>query len=153
MDLLGCADLGDVERLVRDSATWALVDEVAISVVGPVLAAHASDPTCRRTVQRWAVDPDFWVRRTLLLSPLLQVRALPQEPEPLEEAQAALLSEWEAWASGMVEEREFFIRKAIGWVLRDISRRRPTWVREWLDRYGEKASGVTRREAVKYLTE
>ncbi len=51
----------------------------------------------------------------------------------------------------MLEEREFFIRKAIGWILRDTGRRRPDLVYEWLLPRAPRASGVTIREAVKYL--
>jgi 3-methyladenine DNA glycosylase AlkD len=53
----------------------------------------------------------------------------------------------------MLEEREFFIRKAIGWVLRDTSKKRPELVYEWLLPRAVRASGVTVREAVKYLSE
>jgi 3-methyladenine DNA glycosylase AlkD len=53
----------------------------------------------------------------------------------------------------MLEEKEFFIRKAIGWVLRDTSRKRPELVFDWLLPRAAHASGVTTREAVKYLTE
>lgn len=52
----------------------------------------------------------------------------------------------------MLDEREFFVRKAIGWVLRDTSRKRPDLVFEWLLPRAARASGVTRREAVKYLS-
>jgi 3-methyladenine DNA glycosylase AlkD len=51
----------------------------------------------------------------------------------------------------MLEEREFFIRKAIGWVLRDTARRRPSLVAGWLAPRVHRASGVTVREAVKPL--
>jgi hypothetical protein len=49
-------------------------------------------------------------------------------------------------------EREFFIRKAIGWVLRDTGRRRPDLVYEWLLPRAARASAVTIREAVKPLS-
>ena len=52
----------------------------------------------------------------------------------------------------MLEERVFWIRKAIGWVLRDTSRRRPDLVFDWLLPRAHRASGVTLREAVKHLT-
>jgi 3-methyladenine DNA glycosylase AlkD len=52
----------------------------------------------------------------------------------------------------MLDEKEFFVRKAIGWVLRDTSRRRPELVYEWLLPRAARASGVTLREAVKYLS-
>ena len=51
----------------------------------------------------------------------------------------------------MLEEREFFIRKAIGWVLREAGKRRPDDVAAWLAPRTDRASGVTMREAVKYL--
>jgi 3-methyladenine DNA glycosylase AlkD len=52
----------------------------------------------------------------------------------------------------MLEEREFFIRKAIGWVLREVSKTRPALVRGFLARHRDRASGLTLREATKYLT-
>jgi len=53
----------------------------------------------------------------------------------------------------MLPETEFFIRKAIGWVLRDTARKRPDMVFEWLLPRASRASGVTLREAVKPLSE
>ena len=52
----------------------------------------------------------------------------------------------------MLAEREFFIRKAIGWVLRETGKRQPDLVYEWLRPRCAMASGVTVREAVKYLS-
>ena len=54
-------------------------------------------------------------------------------------------------ADRMLDEREFFIRKAIGWVLREAGKRRPDDVTAWLAPRTGRASGVTMREAVKYL--
>jgi 3-methyladenine DNA glycosylase AlkD len=51
----------------------------------------------------------------------------------------------------MLDEKEFFIRKAIGWVLRETAKRRPDEVYEWLAPRAHRSSGVTIREAVKYL--
>jgi 3-methyladenine DNA glycosylase AlkD len=53
----------------------------------------------------------------------------------------------------MLEEKEFFIRKAIGWVLRDTGRKRPAIVFDWLLPRAGRASGVTLREAVKPLSD
>ena len=57
------------------------------------------------------------------------------------------------YADAMLAEREFFIRKAIGWVLREVARRRPELVAAWLGPRVHLASGVTVREAVKPLSE
>jgi 3-methyladenine DNA glycosylase AlkD len=51
----------------------------------------------------------------------------------------------------MLDEKEFFIRKAIGWVLREVGKRRPGEVTNWLAPRTHRASGVTMREATKYL--
>lgn len=52
----------------------------------------------------------------------------------------------------MLEEKEFFVRKAIGWALRETARRRPGEVYDWLLPRAGRTSGVTMREAVKYLS-
>ena len=51
----------------------------------------------------------------------------------------------------MLEEKEFFVRKAIGWILREVSKKDPDWVSEWLAPRAARCSGVTWREATKYL--
>ncbi len=51
----------------------------------------------------------------------------------------------------MLDEKEFFIRKAIGWVLREVGKKRPDEVVAWLAPRTDRASGVTMREAVRYL--
>jgi 3-methyladenine DNA glycosylase AlkD len=53
----------------------------------------------------------------------------------------------------MLGEKEFFIRKAIGWVLRDTAKKRPAMVYEWLLPRVGRVSGVTMREAIKPLSE
>jgi len=55
------------------------------------------------------------------------------------------------YADAMLDDKEFFIRKAVGWVLREHGKRRPDQVYEWLLPRSTRASGVTLREAVKYL--
>ncbi|HEX2141505.1 MAG TPA: DNA alkylation repair protein [Candidatus Limnocylindria bacterium] len=135
--LLTPADLCFVERLLRESRTWALVDGISTDVAGAILAA---DPEGTRSVlDRWATDADFWVRRASLLSELRPLR------------RGAPLEPFLRRADAMLDEREFFIRKAIGWVLREVGKRRPTEVVAWLEPRITRASGVTVREAVKYL--
>ena len=51
----------------------------------------------------------------------------------------------------MLDEREFFIRKAIGWVLRETAKKQPDLVADWLAPRVHRVSGVTIREAVKWL--
>jgi 3-methyladenine DNA glycosylase AlkD len=135
--LLAPADLVLLERLIRDSGTWALVDELAVHAVGPLVARH---PRLEARLDRWVRDDDFWVRRASLLAHLLPLRR-----------GAGDFDRFARRADRLLEEREFFIRKAIGWVLRDTSRRRPREVAAWLLPRAARASGLTVREATKHL--
>ncbi len=139
VDLLSPADLSLLERLLRESRTWALVDGLAPYVVGPLLAGH---PRIEVTVQGWADDSDFWLRRAALLAYLLPMR----RGEAVHERFAAV-------ADRLLEDREFFVRKAIGWVLRERSKKLPDEVFAWLAPRRERASRLTLREASKYLPE
>jgi 3-methyladenine DNA glycosylase AlkD len=135
--LLSSADLSLLERLLRDSHTWALVDGLSGDVVGAILAADEDGTS--RVLDRWATDADFWIRRAALLAWLRPLRA------------GAPLDRFLAYADAMLDEKEFFIRKAIGWVLREVGKRWPDEVAAWLAPRTHRASGVTMREAVKYL--
>ena len=61
--------------------------------------------------------------------------------------------EFAEYADAMLDEEEFFIRKAIGWVLREVSKHSPDLVFEWMQPRVAMASSVTFREATKYLPE
>jgi len=134
--LLSAADLPLVERLIRESRTWAYVDALAGDVVGGILVA---DLGVEATLDRWAADADCWIRRSSLLAELRPLRA------------GADLGPFLRRADAMLDEKEFFIRKAIGWVLREVGKRRPAEVVAWLAPRTDRASGVTMREAVRYL--
>jgi len=138
-DLLGPDDLGLVDELLRQSGTWALVDWLCTKVAAPLVER---DPALKRTLKAWARDDDFWLRRSSMLSLLPALRR--------GEGDFELFSRF---ASRMVEEGEFFIRKAIGWVLRDTSKKRPGLAYEFLSAYIDRVSGLTLREGSKYLPE
>jgi 3-methyladenine DNA glycosylase AlkD len=135
-DLLA-RDAALVERLIRESGTWALVDDLAGKVMGRLVERHSE---LGATLDRWASDGDFWIRRSALLALL----------GPLRRGEGDF-DRFGRYADSMLAEREFFIRKAIGWVLRDTGRRRPDLVAGWLAPRAARASGVTMREAVKPL--
>ena len=136
--LLGADDLGLIEELLRRSGTWALVDWICTKVAAPVVARA---PRASKVLERWSRDADFWMRRAAMLTLLPELRA--------GRGDFALFARF---ASRMVGEREFFIRKAIGWVLRDVSRKRPELAFAFLAEHIDRVSGLTLREGAKYLT-
>jgi 3-methyladenine DNA glycosylase AlkD len=134
---LGPGHLATLLRWVRGMACWAHVDWIATKLVGAVIARH---PTERDRLSRWARDPHLWVRRTALLAQLDELRSGGGD-----------FALFEQIAAPMLAEKEFFIRKAIGWVLRETARRRPELVRRFIAAHGAEMSGLTRREASKYV--
>jgi 3-methyladenine DNA glycosylase AlkD len=136
--LLDTDDVPLLERWLRESRTWALVDGIAASVVGPLVERR---PELGSVLDRWASDDDFWIRRSALLGLLPGLRQ-----------GAGDFERFSRYADSMLDDKEFFIRKAIGWVLRDTARKRPGMVFEWLLPRARRASGVTLREAVKPLS-
>ncbi len=136
--------LGATVPAIRKAARAALRTTPALDHDG--LVAVVAGPLLMRVrgaggiVDRWARDADFWLRRSALLVHLL----------PLREGRGSL-ERFAHHADAMLEDTEFFVRKAIGWVLRDASRRDSDRVAAWLLPRAARASGVTLREAVKHL--
>lgn len=135
--LLGARDIPLVARLLRESRSWAYLDWICFKVAAPMLLRV---PLLRRTLPRWARDDDFWMRRAALLTllPGLKDGTVP-------------FSAFEALAIPMLGEREFFIRKALGWALREVSKSDPATVAKFLRAHKTNVSGLTMREGAKYL--
>ena len=124
------------QHLVVTGAWWDHVDEVASHLVGGVLAGHRVEVT--PVMRAWAVDDDLWVRRTAVLSQLnhkadTDTDLLHDTIEP------------------NLADTSFWLRKAIGWALREHAKTDPDWVRAEVDRFGDRFSGLSRREATKHL--
>lgn len=83
-------------------------------------------------------DPDFWLRRSAVLALLVPLRRGGGD-----------WPRFVRYADLLLEEKEFFIRKALGWVLREVSKKDPK--QRFLAEREGRVSGVTRREAEKYL--
>ncbi|MEU5256288.1 DNA alkylation repair protein [Streptomyces longwoodensis] len=135
---LDASDLEVVEALLRQCRTWALVDPLAVHCTGVIALRN---PAAGTALDRWIADPDFWLRRSALLALLPGIRA--GRPDT-----ARLI----AYADALVGEREFFLRKALGWVLRETSTRDPQLVMDWLDCHGSRVALLTRKEALRRLT-
>jgi len=134
--LLSIDDVPTIERLIRESKTWAYVDTLAGHVAARLAAV---DQEMLGVLDRWVADDDFWIRRSavLALGDLLR--------------DGRELGRFFRYADLLLPEKEFFIRKVLGWVARETGRRYPDDVSAWLRRNQAGMNGVTIREAVKYL--
>lgn len=133
------SDLPLILDLVLDSHTWAYVDWLAVKVIGPLVAR---DPNGPAHLRQWVRHDNFWVRRTALLALL----------DPLRAGQADFAL-FEELAVPLLPEKNVFIRKAIGWVLREVSKKQPETTFAFLQAHHRKASPLTLREGAKYLSD
>jgi 3-methyladenine DNA glycosylase AlkD len=122
-------------HLVETGAWWDVVDDVATHLVREVREAHPD--VVGRRLRDWSTEPLLWVRRTAILA---QVGSKAR-------TDTALLSDV---IEPNIGDTQFFIRKAIGWSLRDYARTNPAWVRAFVARHPD-LSGLSRREALKHL--
>ena len=134
------ASLGLYEHLVRTGAWWDVVDVIAVHLVGDVLAAHRERVT--PVVASWATSDHLWLRRTAVLAQL---------GDRAETDLGLLEAVLDANLEGSEHGSDFFVRKAVGWALRDLARTDPDWVRGYVAGRAGRLSGLSRREALKHL--
>ena len=136
---LAVDDLPRILALVQADPWWDTVDGLA-GVVGDVLLrAKARQPEVQRHMDDCLVHRHLWVRRVAMLHQL----GWRDQTD-----QARLFR----YALTLAPETDFFIRKAIGWALRDHARTQPQAVKTFLIEHTAQLSGLTRREAGKHLS-
>ncbi len=133
----GRLELLDLWReMIVTGAWWDHVDAVAHRI-GSLLVAHHEQMA--PLLRGWAREPDRWLRRSSIICQL----SLKSSTD------VVLLTEVITVNAG---DPEFFVRKAIGWALRDYARTDPEWVRSFVTDHLDVLSPLSRREAMKHLT-
>lgn len=127
-------------ELIRSGAWWDYVDEFASRRVGPILRAEPDTvtPVIRAWASAAADDADLWLRRTSIICQLGSKG----------DTDLALLAQC---IEANLDDRDFFIRKAIGWALRQHARTDPAWVRGFVEQHADRLASLSRREALKHL--
>lgn len=120
------------EELIVSGAWWDYVDTLAIHRVGPLLLAH---PALKKKLLSWSRSDDLWKRRTSIIC---QVAARSRIDLPL----------LYACIEPSLASREFFLRKAIGWALRQHAWQDPAEIQRYIAECGERLSPLSRREAL-----
>ena len=129
LDLLGLH-----EHMVLTGAWWDHVDEVAHRVAD-LVTTHPGE--MRPVLLAWSTDPSPWLRRLAIIGQLGRRDRVDRE----------LLA---AVIEPNVADPDFFVRKAIGWALREVARHDPDWVRAFVEAH--ELSPLSRREALKHLS-
>ncbi len=122
-----------VEELVVSGAWWDCVDSIAAHALGELLRRHPAK--MKRTLRVWSRDRNLWKRRSAILA---QLRF--KSDTDLELLYACI--------EPNLADPEFFIRKAIGWALRQYAWSNPGEVRRYAATLGDRLSPLSRREAL-----
>lgn len=130
------ASLPLYERLIREGAWWDLVDGVAVVLVGGLLLRERTK--LKPLMDEWVEDDHMWIRRTALLA----------HNKHRNKTDYRQLFDH---CLRRAPENEFFIRKAIGWALREYSYAEPERVRDFLTKHRSTLSGLSYREGAKQL--
>jgi len=125
------------EELIVTGAWWDYVDEIAARRVGPILQSHRA--RMRKKMLAWSKSGNMWKRRTAILCQLRFKRSTDLD----------LLY---ACIEPSLDSNEFFLRKAIGWALRQYAWTDPDEVQRYVHRHADRLSALSRREALKNIS-
>jgi 3-methyladenine DNA glycosylase AlkD len=120
-----------LETLVTTRSWWDTVDELATNVAGELVRTH---PELRSVMDRWIDSANIWLVRVAIL----------HQERWKSGTDAAVLFDYCLRRAG---EREFFIRKAIGWALRSYAKVAPETVAGFISAHGHVLAGLSCREA------
>ena len=152
---LAAAKLLTQARTRPDGDVWKLICEWVPQFDGWAVADHAcmagqrrllADPARLDDVEQWTGSDHMWTRRAALVMTLPWTKQ--NHPKPDEEAARERIL---GWAAGYVPDRDWFIQKAIGWWLRDLSKHDPDRVTTFLAQHSGAMKPFAAREAARYL--
>ena len=129
-------DASFVLSLIKSKSWWDTVDMIASHLIGQILLQNRTKFTL--TIKAWVKDENMWVRRTAIISQLKHKAEL----------DTTLLN---YALTNNFGSKEFFINKAIGWILREHSKLDPNWVVTFIDNNKKSLSNLSIREGSKYL--
>lgn len=152
---LAAAKLLTQARIRPDDAAWALIKSWAPDFDSWAIADHAAMAGQRRLsadasrldeIEEWTRSDHMWTRRAALVFTLPWTKQNHPKPDEIV-ARDRILS----WATGYVDDPEWFIQKAVGWWLRDLSKHDEVRVIDFVDSYGARMKPFARKEALRHL--
>jgi 3-methyladenine DNA glycosylase AlkD len=152
---IAAAKLLENRRLARDERVWALVRTWVPEFDLWAIADHVSKtgslcltaaPERLDELEPWTAEPSVWTRRAALVMTLPWARM--RAPAPADRARRERIL---GWAASYVRDPEWFIQKAVGWWLRELSARDPARVRSFIAAHGAAMKAFARREALRNI--
>lgn len=136
--ILRLRDVSALIQLAQKKSWWDSVDGLAAVIGDIVFLTRARSPDAQDTMDQALLHSSMWVRRIAMTHQL---------GWRLHTDTARLFS----YALQLAAEEDFFIRKAIGWALRDYARWQPDQVRDFVKSHQTHFSALSVREALKHL--
>ena len=131
---LGINDIPQIKELIVSKSWWDTVDGL-FRTIGDIALQY---PQVEETLLLWSIDENIWLRRTAITHQILRK----------EQMNEVLL---EKILINNLNQVEFFINKAIGWILRDYSKTNPKWVTDFIEKNKDSLSNLSIKEGSKYL--
>jgi 3-methyladenine DNA glycosylase AlkD len=125
-----------LEEMIKRKSWWDSVDTIATKLVGVHFQRfpHLIVPY----TEKWMASENIWLQRVCII---FQLRYK-------QKTDLALLSKY---ILAVADSKEFFLRKAAGWALRDLSKHNPTFVRQFVEAHPE-LSNLTKKEALRLIS-
>ena len=127
-------DIHLFEKMIVNNSWWDTVDLIAINLVGNYFKLFPEQ--IQPVTLRWLETENLWLQRTCLIFQLKYKEAIDTK----------LLSDYVLL---LKDTKEFFLNKAIGWVLREYTRTNPEWVLDFVGKY--ELSNLSRKEALRLI--
>ena len=142
-------------RIKPDAAAWDLICQWVPQFDAWAIADHAciaaqkritAEPARIDTVEGWTTSENMWTRRAALVATLpFTKQNFPKDFE------LAIRDRVLGWAAVYIDDKDWFIQKAVAWWLRDLSKHDPARTAAFLDANGERMKSFARKEAAQYL--
>lgn len=125
-----------IEKMVIEGAWWEIIDPIATNGVHRMMLNQPEETA--KILRSWAQSGNIWKRRTAILTQLLS-------KEKMDWSLQKEIMEYS------LDKKEFFLQKAIGWVLRQYSRTEPQRVSDYVANNVQRLSPLAKREGMKLI--
>ncbi len=130
-------DIELFEFMITQNSWWDTVDLIATNLVGGYFKLYPNE--INSITDKWMKSENIWLQRTCLIFQLKYKENINTE----------LLNRF---ILPLIGTDEFFINKAIGWILREYTRTNPEWVIKFVEKHDKELSNLSKREALKLIS-
>ena len=133
-EYLNISHIEILKNYILTKSWWDTIDHLD-KIVGDIALR---DKKVNKILLNWSLDENIWIRRVAIDHQILR-----KEKTNIELLEQIIINN--------LNQKEFFINKAIGWSLRDYSKTNPKWVRDFIKRHKNSMNNLSIREASKYI--